>query len=263
MSNLLVFNNLAIGLTMSDKSRSNSVGYVWLGVTLALGFVISAFILSSALKQIKSSEQVITVKGYAEKNIESDLGVWTGYISVTGSDLVSSYKKLQNDVNILIDYLKSKNIKNDDIKLGAITNYKNYLYTADGRRTSQITGYTLERSITVTSQDVKLIEQLSSESTSLIQRGLQISSSLPQYFYTKLNDLKIEMLGKATKDAKERAKVIAENSGNEVGTIKSARQGVFQITARNSADVSDWGEYNLTSINKTIKAVVTASFVIK
>jgi hypothetical protein len=248
---------------MSGKSHNKSVGYLWLGVTLAVGFVVSAMILSSALKAIKSNEQVITVKGYAEKNIESDLGVWTGYISVTGIDLVSSYQKLQNDVNILLDYLKDKNIDDSDIKLGAITNYKNYQYTADGRRTSVITGYTLERSVTVTSKDVRLIERLASESTSLIQKGLQISSSLPQYFYTKLNDLKIEMLGKATKDAKERAKVIAENSGNEVGTIKSARQGVFQITARNSADVSDWGEYNLTSINKTIKAVVTASFVIK
>ena len=58
-------------------------------------------------------------------------------------------------------------------------------------------------------------------------------------------------------------KQLAESSGNEIGGIKSAKQGVFQITARNSAEVSDWGEYNLTSIKKTIKAVVTAGFVIK
>jgi len=248
---------------MSKNSKNNTIGLLWLGLSLAAGLIIASFLLSSTLQKIKAGEQTITVKGYAEKNINSDLGVWTGFISASSSDLVSGYNKLQNDVKILLNYLKSKNISDSSIKLGSISNYKNFQYTSDGRRTNNFLGYTLERRITVTLNNVDLIERLASESTSLIQQGLHITSNSPQFFYTKLNDLKIEMLGKATKDAKERAKTIAKSSGNEIGGIKSAKQGVFQITARNSAEVSDWGEYNLTSIKKTIKAVVTAGFVIK
>ncbi len=248
---------------MSTKSQNNTIGYLLLGLTLALGLIIASFLLSSTLRDIKGSEQVITVKGYAEKNIISDLGVWQGYISVTSYDLVSGYQKLQHDFDVLLNYLKEKNIDKKSIKLGAISNYKNFRNSPNGGRSSEFIGYTLERRVSVTSSDVRLIEQLGSESTSLIQQGVQISSNSPQYFYTKLNDLKIEMLGKATKDAKERAVVIAKSSGTEAGAIKSARQGVFQITARNSAEISDWGEYNLSSIEKTIKAVVTASFVVK
>jgi hypothetical protein len=248
---------------MSSKTQNTTVGYLLLGLTLAFGLIIASFLLSSTLRDIKSNEQMITVKGYAEKDIISDLGVWSGYISVTGYDLVSGYQKLQNDFKVLLKYLDSKNINKSNIKLGPISNYKNFRYTPDGRRTDVIAGYTLERRVTVTSTDVKLIDKLGSEATSLIQQGLEITSNSPQYFYTKLNDLKIEMLGKATKDAKERAKIIAESSGTEIGAVKSARQGVFQITARNSSAISDWGEFDLTSIEKTIKAVVTASFVVK
>jgi len=248
---------------VNNSTNNNSIGLLWLGLALALGLIISSLLLSSALESIKSGEQTVTVKGYAEKNITSDLGVWNGYVSVRSYDLVSGYSKLQTDITILTKYLKEKGVKEQMIKLGPVTNYASYRYTADGRSTGELSHYNLERAITVTSNDVKLIEVLASESTSLIQQGLEINSSLPQFFYTKLNNLKTEMLGKATEDAKERAKVIAEGSGSKVKSINSATQGVFQITAPNSSEISDWGEFNTSSVEKTIKAVVTASFTIK
>jgi hypothetical protein len=110
---------------------------------------------------------------------------------------------------------------------------------------------------------VKLTQEIANQSTSLIQNGVEIASQPPQYYYTKLNDLKLVMLGEATKDAKARAEMIAKNSGSQVGTLKSAQQGVFQITSTNSTDVSDYGEYDLSSIVKTIKAVVTVDFFVK
>lgn len=248
---------------MNINTNNNSIGLLWLGLALALGLIISSLLLSSALESIKSGEQIVTVKGYAEKNITSDLGVWNGYVTVRSYDLVSGYSKLQTDITILTKYLKEKGVKEQMIKLGPVTNYASYKYTNDGRSTGELSHYNLERAITVTSNDVKLIELLASESTSLIQQGLEINSSLPQFFYTKLNDLKTEMLGKATEDAKDRARVIAEGSGSKVKSINSATQGVFQITEPNSSEISDWGEFNTSSIEKTIKAVVTASFTIK
>jgi hypothetical protein len=247
---------------MSNNTAGNNVGFLWLGGSLALGLIVSAFILSGTLEKIKSN-QSISVKGYAEKNIKADLGVWTGTVTIYSFDLVSGYTKLQNDVEAVLQYLQGKGIGKDIVKLGAITNFKNYKYNADGQSTGEFAGYTLERQITVSTKDVGLVEAIASESTSLIQKGVEINSAPPQYFYTKLNDLKVEMLSMATKDAKVRAETIAKSSGSEVGTVKSASQGVFQITSLNSTDVSDYGEYNLSSIDKTIKAVVTIDFSVK
>jgi len=115
----------------------------------------------------------------------------------------------------------------------------------------------------VTSKNVNLVKDISNDVTVLLQEGIEIFYSPPEFFYTKLNDLKIRMLGEATKDAKVRAEAMAKNSDSEIGKLKSARQGVFQITPVNSVDVSDYGEYDLSSIEKSIKAVVTVAFTIK
>jgi hypothetical protein len=90
-----------------------------------------------------------------------------------------------------------------------------------------------------------------------------IESSPPQYYYTKIGDLKIEMLGEASKDAKERAERIASSTGNSIGSVKSARMGVLQITAADSTDVSDSGTYDTSTIEKDMTAVVNISFAVR
>ncbi len=248
---------------MSDSSKDNRIGFLWLGVSLAAGLIVASFILSGALIKVKNAAQFVTVKGYAEKSITSDLGVWNGSVSVHGLELSSSYTKLQTDVEKLIKFLESKGIGKDKISVGSITTMKMYRYNTQGLSTGEIGGYVLEQKVSVTLNDVKLTQDIANQSTTLIQNGIEIVSQPPQYYYTKLNDLKMVMLGEATKDAKARAEMIAKNSGSQVGTLKSAQQGVFQITSTNSTDVSDYGEYDLSSIVKTIKAVVTVDFFVK
>ena len=89
-----------------------------------------------------------------------------------------------------------------------------------------------------------------------------IESRAPQFYYTKIGDLKIEMLGEAAKDAKERAEKIAASTGNSIGSVRSARMGVLQITAADSTEVSDSGIYDTSSIDKDMTAVVNVSFAV-
>ncbi len=247
---------------MSNKS-SNHIGLSVLGVALALGLIVSAFILSNTLFKIKSEGQEIKVKGYAEMKIKSDLGTWTCNIVSRSFDMVGAYDKLQTSVSKTKRYLLKFGIKSDDMTISSVNTNKIIKRNEKGMLTNEIIGYSLDQSITIKSNNVELIQTIANESTSLIQQGIEIYSYAPQYFYTKLNDLKISMLGKATKDAKLRAEQLAENSGSEVGTLKWASQGVFQITPENSVNVSDYGEYDLSSIDKSIKAVVTIVFTIK
>lgn len=248
---------------MSTQDTSVKSGLFLLGVSLGAGFIVAAIILAITLSNIKKSDKTITVKGYAEKNITSDLAIWSGTISVRSSDMTIAYDKLQKDMAKFINYLQTKGIDASKITTSSINTMKNFRYTTEGYSTGQIDSYELTQTVSITSENVNLVNQISGEATSLIKDGLEIYSNPPQFYYTKLNDLKIEMLGDAAKDAKQRAEQLAKSSGGDVGSLKSAIQGVFQITPLYSTTVSDWGEYDLSSIQKTIKSVVTIDFTIK
>jgi len=107
---------------------------------------------------------------------------------------------------------------------------------------------------------VDAIEELIKKSDQLISEGVPFQGWGAQYLYTKLADLRIEMLGEAMKDATERARVMAESSDSKLGELRDAKMGVFQVTPRNSTDVSDYGYYDTSSKEKDITAVVKASY---
>ena len=89
-----------------------------------------------------------------------------------------------------------------------------------------------------------------------------MESGSPMWFYTKLNDLKIELLGEAAKGARVRAEKIAEHGDADVGALVGADQGVFQITSPTSTEVSGYGELDTLSIHKSVKAVGSARYAV-
>jgi hypothetical protein len=236
--------------------------YFSFGLILAIGLVVSSYLISDTLRDVKSENQTITVKGYAEKDIVSDLAIWYCTVSATMPDLASAYNKLEYDFNQAKKYILENGFKESELEIGRVSSIKNYEWI-DYKRTDNVIGYTVERSLSIESSDINMIKDISINSSELIKEGIEFHSNHPQYLYTKLDDLKIEMLAAATRDARERAETLAENSGSKVGNLQSARQGVFQITSQNSEEVSDYGIFNTASIEKTIKSVVTMEFKIK
>jgi uncharacterized protein len=99
--------------------------------------------------------------------------------------------------------------------------------------------------------------------TELIDQNIQFESGAPEYFYKKRDELKLEMLAKATENAKSRAANMATATGNKIGFMRSARMGVFQITPITSTDVSDFGINDTSSLEKKVMAVVSVSFAIE
>jgi hypothetical protein len=132
----------------------------------------------------------------------------------------------------------------------------------NGGESSEIMAYSLRQSVDVRSNDVDKIAQIAREATELINQGILLESGSPQYSFTRLGDLKIEMLGEAAKDAKTRAEKIAASTGNSIGAVRSARMGVMQITAADSTEVSDAGISDTSSIDKDVTAVVNISFAV-
>lgn len=123
-----------------------------------------------------------------------------------------------------------------------------------------IRSYSASQMIDISSSDVKLIKEISLEISSLIQQGVNFQVNPPEYYYTKLSDIKIEIQAQAARDAMTRGERIAEATGRELGTLKSARMGVLQIIPENSNLTSDYGINDVSSIRKEIVAVVNANF---
>ncbi len=247
---------------ISEMSIERSNNWLNAGVALAIGIVLSSIIFGWFFSQTRKGDEAITVTGSAKRRISSDLVLWSAGVTAQGAQLADSYRQLTDNIPRIKQYLLSKGVTEDQMVVSSITTTTLKRRDSDGNESSEITGYSLRQQIEVRSNDVAKIEQVAREATELINQGILIESSAPRYYYTTLGDLKVEMLGEAAKDAKDRAEKIASSTGNSIGSVKSARMGVLQITAADSTDVSDYGVYDTSTIEKDMTAVVNVSFVV-
>jgi hypothetical protein len=232
------------------------------GFALAVALVLSSIVGAWAYTHAKNGEQVITVTGSARKRIKSDLVVWRAGVSYQATELSDAYKALSENVPKVKQYLISKGVAENQITISSISSTTLHQKTSDGEETGEITGYSLRQELMVRSNDVDKIERLAREATELINQGILLESNPPEYLYTKLGDLKIEMLAEAAKDAKVRAQQIASSTGSSIGSVRTARMGVMQITPADSNEVSDSGMNDTSSLEKDITAVVNVGFAV-
>jgi hypothetical protein len=236
----------------------------WLnaGVALAIGLIIAATIFGWFFSRTRRADEAITVTGSAKRRITSDLVVWSAGVTAQAATLSEAYKQIAESTPKIKQYLLGKGIPEAQMTVSSITTTPQKRRDSEGNETSEITGYSLQQQIEVRSNDVQKIAQIAREATELINQGILIDSKPPQYYYTQIGDLKIEMLGEAAKDAKERAEKVAASTGSSIGSIRSAKMGVLQITAADSTDVSDYGVYDTSTIEKDMTAVVNISFAV-
>lgn len=226
---------------------------------IAIGLIVSSLIVSKFFIRIKH-EDTIAVKGYAEKAVKSDIGKFYCSFSVAKSELPKAYDELMEKKERVITFLKENGIKDDELETNNINSYKSFKRDQMGRDTSIIEAYTLTQSILITSKNVNMIKDVSKKVNELIQEGIEIFVQEPQFFISDPKDIKMALIENATQDGYQRAKTMALKSGGKVGSLNSARQGVFQITAPNSTETSDYGMYDTSTIDKVVKVVVNLSY---
>jgi len=229
---------------------------------ISLAAIIAVIILAVTVKNIKSTDQSINTTGSAKKLIVSDLGILRGTINVEAASPKDSYQKLQAQKPIIISYLKNAGFKEDSIEFQTVNSYANYQYNQNGQQIG-ISSYTTSQMISISSTDVNKIKEVSLDISSLVEQGVSFMVNQPEYYYTKLGDIKIEIQAEAAKDAMTRGERIAEATGRKLGALRRARMGVIQITPENSNMVSDQGINDVSSIRKEITAVVNADFSIE
>jgi len=236
-------------------------------IVFALSIVAASIILGNAVINRNKKVGTISVTGLGEANFTSDLIVWEARFSQVNKDLKQAYADLKTDKETISEYLISKGLSDSVIIFNAVNTDKNMKqnYSTDGKYLGQeFIGYTLSQTVQINSKEVEKVEKISREVTELLNKGIQLYSMSPRYYYTKLEDLKIEMVSRATENALLRAKSISENSGAELGDLSLAQMGIFQITGQNSNEDYSWGgAYNTSSKEKTASITMKLTYYIK
>lgn len=232
-----------------------------LGVSLMVGIIIASAIATSGLVAFKKSEsQAITVTGAASEFLDSDFVKWQPVVSRRANTTGAAYAQIQKDVQVVQKYLLEKGLTPAEIKIQPPTIETLYTRNANGDTTNDVEGFTVRQTFDIQSNNVAKIEQLASDAMELSNRGVYFETASPQYFYSKLDDIKVKMLGLATENAKQRAQAMAKSTGNHIGHMRSSQMGVFQITPKYSTDVSDYGVNDTSTPDKKVTAVVNVTF---
>lgn len=235
---------------------------------LALALVTSTFIVSVSFVFVKTRDgtRAIDVTGSAKRRITSDLIEWTGELQTHDKDRTVAVRKLREDIEKARTYLKAQGVSDAELRINSMTAQEQFETSYEGTGEDRIertvsTGFRSSQSFTVRSTDVAKVEKVSREITNLLEQGIEITSQEPNYFYTKLADLKIEMLAEASKDARTRAdQMVAAAGGGGVGKLLRADMGVINVNPANSTETSWQGNNDTTALEKDILTIVHISF---
>lgn len=248
--------------TVSIRSRPS---VDWLVLSVAL--VSVAFIGASTWERVKTEKpRTMSVTGSATKRITSDLIQWRATIEVQEPALADGYRTLKRHVDDTVAYLVANGIEADEIRVSSASSREEFetIVELEGDEKIEKTvsaGFVLEQDIEVASHDVAAVERVSREVTGLLERAVPIESYPPRYIYTKLGELKIEMLSAAAKDARERAeRIVAAAGGEGIKELVGADMGVININPPNSRTSSWDGNNDTSSLEKDIITIVHASF---
>jgi len=224
-------------------------------IILGSAFIASSYIVGEAVKNRNNGQALISVTGLGKTDFTSDLIIWSASFSTRSKELKTGFSLLEKHKVIVKNYLIEKGVEESEMIFSSVDTYKNEKsqYDEYGNHLDYIfVDYNFSQTVTINSSNVKNVETISRGITELLNEGINLSSHAPDYYYTKIEELKIELISEATKNARLRAEKIAENAGADLDKVKKATMGVFQITGQNSQEDYSWGgTYNTSEKEKT------------
>lgn len=206
-------------------------------VSVLLGSIILGYFFKISVDNFIDKDRVVYVKGLAEMEMEANQVIWPIPFKEIGNNLEQIYINIESSRSQVVDFLIENGIKKDEISMSAPE-----LYDAQADRYANQNfkfRYIASSVITVNSTNVPLVRNLINRQIELLKKGVVIGTDNNyqyqiNYFYTDLNKIKPQMIEDATKNAREAALKFAEDSDSKLGKIKTATQGLFTISDRDS-----------------------------
>ncbi len=257
---------------MAGWERSNAIGLMVFGVILAVGMVGSAWIVMKGVEYVKLFDtSMISVTGSSHEVVDSDTVKWVGRFTrvVDTTDvaaLETAYARLRKDLAEIVALLGEQGFRRDELVISPVQQNPRHQrcgYQSPPGCVDKVVGYDLGQTVTLDSDQVQRVTALAQDMTPFLKQGINLATQTLAYYYSKLPQMRRELLAKAIHDAQQRAESIARTTGAQVGPLRSVDSGVFQVTALHSTNVSSVGVYNTATITKRITGVVHASFVLE
>jgi len=228
-------------------------------LAIGIGLIVAALVFGVFFYNARSTPDTVSVVGAATQRFDSDIVKWRITVNRnTGmTDVNQGYSAIQGDVKYLRDLLKARGLSESDLTIQPVNTYPSY------DREGTVSGYSIQQGMFVITSAIAAVESLALNPAAFVAKGIMLQNSNLEYFYSKLADVKLQLLALATEDARKRADELVRNSSVKLGKITGLRQGVFQITEPFSTEVSDYGVYNTQTKQKEITVTVRASFEIR
>jgi hypothetical protein len=233
---------------------------------IGISIILTAFILGNAFKNRNVTQDSISVIGLGSHDFESDEINWSGSYSSKSMQAKDAYATINSNKEKVKAFFLSKGFRPDEFSFGGVSFQKLFRTvtiesTGIETKTEQIfDGYIATQSVSFNSRKnpklMKKIENVVDQTSELINSGIEFEGSRIQYTYSDLPSLKHNLIEKGTQDAKERAQKIVNTSDGNLGKLKDASMGVFQITGKGSIEEDSYGG-NLDTYSKFKTARVT------
>ncbi len=215
--------------------QENTISALLLGASLFLGLSALGYLLAGAAIHYKEYERSVTVKGLSERELPADIIIWPIVFTEASNDLGGLYASIDANTTKIKDFLVAKGIDKTEISAAtpSITDKFAQQYTDTTKAEFR---YTAIQTVTVYSSKVDLVRQVMTELAELGKQGIAFTAgdyqNQNEYIFSGLNKIKPEMIQEATTKAREVALKFAQDSNSQLGKIKQASQGQFEITPR-------------------------------
>lgn len=238
---------------MTDNSRISLVALI-AAALMALALAFMAVSIKTGLLQFRDSDKVVSVKGLAEREVQADLALWPINFSVVGNSLDTLQADIEAQQDLIRSYLLLKGFADRDLQLSMpkITDQHANLYGSN----MPPERYRAEVTVLVRTADIQRVKNGMQSVGELVKSGVALTQSYehqPQFLFTKLNDIKPEMIAEATREARAAAGQFARDAGAEVGSIRRASQGYFSI--------EDVDQY--TPETKKVRVVTSVDYILR
>lgn len=228
-----------------------NVGLIFSALLLSLGFGSGLWFVGSAIDN--RDEKGITALGSASISATADTAIWTLYLSESEPNVSASVASVMEELNSLRTYLIEGGVAESQITVSGLSTNQDY------GQSGPIDSYTASLTVRIRSTDVQLISNLNRDIDKLLATGISLNTTSPEYYVSNLADLRPQVQEAAVKDARTRAKVMVEAIGGEIGDPIAISSGSVTVTPPDTIE-GDYGGYDLTTIEKSIRAVVTVTF---
>jgi hypothetical protein len=246
---------------MPIRGRSLALPELFLGLlSIGVAVVLTAKIVSGTIHDARHVRDTISVTGSAREPITSDLVRWSLTVSHEAPTAATAAKRLRGQVALVRAFLVSRGIPSNAISPEVVRSEEQV--TPLGKHRRKIS-YRVSQGLDVSTRKLDVVERAATQVGGLIAQGIDVSANSPAYISTELTQAKLDTLAAATADARKRAEILVHGLGGKLGPMRRTQLGVYQITPRDSTEISDYGINDTTSREKDVNAVVTATFAVE